>query len=305
MKKILAMLLALTLFVTAFAACGQTETNTDSNTDNSGTTDTTNTDANTDADADAEDSDAAYILDKGTLTIGITMFAPINYYDEDGNLVGFDTELATATCEMLGLTPEFVEINWDSKEIELNSKNIDCIWNGMCITPERLENMSISDPYLKNTQAMVMKAEREEEIMADVSGLTVVCEQGSTGEGKLLGTIEDDETVEVSASEYFANANYVPVDSQAKALMEVKAGTADVAVIDSVAAIGMINTDSNYSDLVINMDNNFGDQEYGIAFRQGSDFTAMVNEALQELQAEGTFEELAAKYDLTDALLDR
>ena len=305
MKKILAMLLALTLFVTAFAACGQTETNTDSNTDNSGTTDTTNTDANTDADADAEDSDAAYILDKGTLTIGITMFAPINYYDEDGNLVGFDTELATATCEMVGLTPEFVEINWDSKEIELNSKNIDCIWNGMCITPERLENMSISDPYLKNTQAMVMKAEREEEIMADVSGLTVVCEQGSTGEGKLLGTIEDDETVEVSASEYFANANYVPVDSQAKALMEVKAGTADVAVIDSVAAIGMINTDSNYSDLVINMDNNFGDQEYGIAFRQGSDFTAMVNEALQELQAEGTFEELAAKYDLTDALLDR
>ena len=67
----------------------------------------------------------------------------------------------------------------------------------------------------------------------------------------------------------------------------------------------MINTDSNYSDLVINMDNNFGDQEYGIAFRQGSDFTAMVNEALQELQADGTFEELAAKYDLTEALLDR
>ena len=95
------------------------------------------------------------------------------------------------------------------------------------------------------------------------------------------------------------------MDSQAKALMEVKSGTADLAVIDSVAAIGMINTDSNYSDLVINMDNNFGDQEYGIAFRQGSDFTAMVNEALQELQADGTFEELAAKYDLTEALLDR
>ena len=150
-----------------------------------------------------------------------------------------------------------------------------------------------------------MKADREDEIMADVSGLTVVCEQGSTGEGKLLGTIADDDTVEVSASEYFANANYVPVDSQAKALMEVKSGTADLAVIDSVAAIGMINTDSNYSDLVINMDNNFGDQEYGIAFRKGSDFTAMVNEALQELQADGTFEELAAKYDLTEALLDR
>ena len=304
MKKILAMLLALTLFVTVFAACGQTDTDSNTNTNNE-TNDTTNTDANTGTDADPEDSDAAYILDKGTLTIGITMFAPINYYDEDGNLIGFDTELAEAACEKLGLTPEFIEINWDSKEIELSSKNIDCIWNGMCITPERLENMSISDPYLKNTQAMVMKAEREDEIMADVSGLTVVCEQGSTGQGKLLRTIADDDTVEVSASEYFANANYVPVDSQAKALMEVKSGTADLAVIDSVAAIGMINTDSNYSDLVINMDNNFGDQEYGIAFRQGSDFTAMVNEALQELQADGTFEELAAKYDLTEALLDR
>ena len=301
MKKILTLLLALAMMVTVFTACGGTDTDSNDNTD--GNTQTTD-EANTGDDAQAEDSDAAYIQDKGKLTIGITMFAPINYYDENGTLVGFDTELAQATCEKLGLEAEFVEINWDSKEIELSSKNIDCIWNGMCITPERLENMSISDPYLKNTQAMVMKAEREDEIMADVSGLTVVCEQGSTGEGKLLGTIADDDTVEVSASEYFANANYVPVDSQAKALMEVKSGTADVAVIDSVAAIGMINTDSNYSDLVINLDNNFGDQEYGIAFRQGSDFTAQVNAALQELKEDGTFEELAAKYDLTDALSD-
>ena len=301
MKKILTLLLALAMMVTVFTACGGTDTDSNDNTD--GNTQTTD-EANTGDDAQAEDSDAAYIQDTGKLTIGITMFAPINYYDENGTLVGFDTELAQATCEKLGLEAEFVEINWDSKEIELSSKNIDCIWNGMCITPERLENMSISDPYLKNTQAMVMKAEREDEIMADVSGLTVVCEQGSTGEGKLLGTIADDDTVEVSASEYFANANYVPVDSQAKALMEVKSGTADVAVIDSVAAIGMINTDSNYSDLVINLDNNFGDQEYGIAFRQGSDFTAQVNAALQELKEDGTFEELAAKYDLTDALLD-
>ena len=289
------------MMVTVFTACGGTDTDSNDNTD--GNTQTTD-EANTGDDAQAEDSDAAYIQDKGKLTIGITMFAPINYYDENGTLVGFDTELAQATCEKLGLEAEFVEINWDSKEIELSSKNIDCIWNGMCITPERLENLSISDPYLKNTQAMVMKAEREAEIMADVTGLTVVCEQGSTGEGKILGTIPDDETVEVSAAEYFANANYVPVDSQAKALMEVKSGTADLAVIDSVAAIGMINTDSNYSDLVINLDNNFGDQEYGIAFRQGSDFTAQVNAALQELKEDGTFAELAAKYDLTDALLD-
>lgn len=302
MKKILAMLLALTLFVTAFAACGQTDTDSNTNTNNE-TNDTTNTDANTGTDADPEDSDAAYILDKGTLTIGITMFAPINYYDEDGNLIGFDTELAEAACEKLGLTPEFIEINWDSKEIELSSKNIDCIWNGMCITEERKQNMSVSDPYLLNTQALVMKADREDAIMADVTGLTVVAEQGSTGEGKLLGDIPDDETVVVSPSEFFAGVNYTPVDSMAKALMEVKAGTADLAIVDSVCALAMVGEGTEYSDMVVNMDNNFGEQEYGIAFRKGSDTTEKVNAAIAELYSEGVVEQIAAKYGLTDILI--
>lgn len=252
----------------------------------------------------AEESDADYITGKGTLVVGMTLFAPMNYYDaETGEFTGFDTDLATLVCEKLGLNVEFIEINWDSKELELNSKNIDCIWNGMCITPERAENMSITDPYLLNTQAMVMKADREEEIMADVSGLTVVAEQGSTGEGKIQGTIEDDETVLVSAKEYFANSNYVPADSMAKALLEVKAGTADVALVDSVCALAMVGEGTDYSDLVVNMDNNFGDQFYGIAFRKGSDFTEQVNTAIAELLADGTIDELAAKYGLTDALI--
>ena len=242
----------------------------------------------------AEESDADYITGKGTLVVGMTLFAPMNYYDaETGEFTGFDTDLATLVCEKLGLNVEFIEINWDSKELELNSKNIDCIWNGMCITPERSENMSISDPYLLNTQAMVMKADREEEIMADVSGLTVVAEQGSTGEGKLQGTIADDETVVVSAQEYFADCTYVPVGSMANALLEVKSGTADIALVDSVCALGMVRPDSDYADLVVNMDNNFGDQFYGIAFRKGSDFTALVNESIAALKEDGTVAELA------------
>ncbi|HIQ82775.1 MAG TPA: transporter substrate-binding domain-containing protein [Candidatus Pullichristensenella stercorigallinarum] len=251
-----------------------------------------------------EESDAEYILGKGTLNIGITLFAPINYEDpETGDLVGFDTEFAKAVCADLGIEPNFIVISWDAKEIELNSKSIDCIWNGMCITPEREENMSISDPYLLNTQAMVMQASREEEIMADVSGYTVVAEQGSTGEGKLQGTIEDDETVVVSAQEYFADCTYIPVGSMANALLEVKSGTADIALVDSVCALGMVRPDSDYADLVVNMDNNFGDQFYGIAFRKGSDFTAMVNESIAKLKEDGTVAELAEKYGLTDALI--
>ena len=198
---------------------------------------------------------------------------------------------------------EFIEISWDSKEIELNSKNIDCLWNGMCITPERAENMSMTDPYLLNTQAMVMKADREEEIMADVSGLTVVAEQGSTGEGKLQGTIPDDETVVVSAQEYFANCTYVPVGSMSTALMEVSSGTADIALVDSVCALAMVGEGTDYADLIVNLDNNFGEQFYGIAFRKGSDITEKVNEAIAELMADGTMEEIAAKYGLTEMLI--
>ena len=150
---------------------------------------------------------------------------------------------------------------------------------------------------------VVMKAEREEEIMADVNGYTVVAEQGSTGEGKLQGTIEDDDTVEVSAQEYFSGCTYIPVGSMANALLEVKSGTADIALVDSVCALGMVRPDSDYADLVVNMDNNFGDQFYGIAFRKGSDFTAMVNESIAKLKEDGTVAELAEKYGLTDALI--
>ena len=249
------------------------------------------------------ESDWAYIQEKGKLTIGITLFAPINYYDENNELIGFDTELAKAVCEKLGVEVEFIEINWDSKEIELNSRNIDAIWNGMCITEERKQNMSMSRPYLYNTQAMVMKADKEEEIMADISGKYVVAEQGSTGEGKLQGTIADDDTVVVSAAEYFKDANYTAVDSMAKALMEVKSGIADVALVDSVCALAMVGEGTDYDDLIVNLDNNFGLQEYGIGFRVGSDVTELVNNAIIELTRDGTVAQIAEKYGLTDMLV--
>ena len=273
MKKLLCMVLVLMMVFSAGAAMAESE------------------------------SDWAYIQGKGKLTIGITLFAPINYYDENNELIGFDTELANAVCEKLGVEVEFIEINWDSKEIELNSKNIDAIWNGMCITEERKQNMSMSRPYLYNTQAMVMKADKEADIMADIAGKYVVAEQGSTGEGKLQGTIADDDTVVVSAKEYFKDANYTPVDSMAKALMEVKSGIADVALVDSVCALAMVGEGTDYDDLTVNLDNNFGLQEYGIGFRLGSDVTELVNNAIIELTKDGTVAQIAEKYGLTDMLV--
>lgn len=252
--------------------------------------------------ASKEDSDYNYIKEKGTLIIGITQYAPMNFYD-NGELTGFDTELAEIVCEKLGIKAEFIEINWDSKEVELNAKNIDCIWNGMCITEERRANMGISDPYMNNEQAIVMKAELEQEIMSSVDGLTLTAEAGSTGEGKADGTIKDDGSEEISAKEYFANCNYVPADSMAKALMEVKSGTADMAIVDATLALYNVGPGTDFEDLVANTDKKFGKQQFGIAFRKDSDIIEKVNETIKALKEDGTLKEIASRYGLEDALL--
>ena len=108
-----------------------------------------------------EDSDWEYIKNKGELIIGITIFNPMNYYDDAGKLVGFETEFAEAVCAELGIKAKFQEINWDAKETELAAKNIDCIWNGMTINEERKVNMSITIPYMNNKQVMVVKKTAE------------------------------------------------------------------------------------------------------------------------------------------------
>ena len=108
---------------------------------------------------EAAESDWEYIKNKGTLVVGITLFAPMNYNDDNGELIGFETEFAKAVAAKLGLEIKFQVIDWNSKETELASKNIDCIWNGMTITPERAENMQVTIPYMQNKQAVVVKAD--------------------------------------------------------------------------------------------------------------------------------------------------
>lgn len=257
------------------------------------------------ADNTAADSDWEYLKDKGTVTIGVTNYPPMNYLDDSGNWTGFDTEFAQAAFESLGLNVEFVEISWEAKETELSSKSIDCLWNGMCITEDRKKMWEVSTPYMYNTQAMVMKADKADEMMADVSGKKVVAEAGSTGEEKITGAIDDtnDSTVEVMAKEYFANSEYTGVSNMATALMDVQNGVADIAVVDSVIAQGMIEGDgSSFTDLVINTDNKFGDQYFGIAFRKGSDVCAKINEAIEELKENGKLGEIAKKYGLSDGI---
>ncbi len=234
----------------------------------------------------AAESDLAYIQEKGNMVIGYTLFAPMNYMEGD-ELIGFETEFAKAVSEKLGVDAEFVEINWDAKEIELSSKQIDCIWNGMTITPEREENMSITIPYMENRQVMIVKSADKDKYTESVDGASVVAEAGSAGEE--LAT----------SNELFANAEFTPVDSQAKGLMDVAAGVSDVVVIDYIMALGSVGEGTDFEDLVI-IDKDFESENYGVAFRKGSDVTEKVNEAMKALKADGTLDTIAEKYNLKD-----
>lgn len=233
----------------------------------------------------AADSDLAYIQGKGKMTIGYTVYEPMNYTDADGNFTGFDTELATAVCEKLGVEPDFVEINWDTKIVELDAKSIDCIWNGMTLTDEIQANAACTKAYAKNAQVVVMKSDADYSSTADLVGKTVVAEAGSAGES----AIQDDESL--------SQADYVSKSVQTDCLMEVAAGTADAAVLDLTLATAMIGEGTDYANLAIKDELNA--EEYGVAFRKGSDVAEAVNAAFDELKADGTMQKLADKYSLT------
>lgn len=229
-------------------------------------------------------SDLDSIKEKGKLVIGYTVYEPMNYTDADGNFTGFDTELATAVCEKLGVEPEFVEINWDTKVVELDAKSIDCIWNGMTLTDDIMANTATTKAYAKNAQVVVVKDGTDYASTADLVGKTVVAEAGSAGEA----AIEGDENL--------AQADYVSKSVQTDCLMEVAAGTADAAVLDLTLANAMIGEGTDYASLKIVDELNA--EEYGVAFRKGSDAAAAVDAAFDELKADGTMQALAEKYDL-------
>ena len=259
MKKLLAVMLA-AMMLLAMVACG--------NNNSEPTPEPTPT---------PDETKTLYMATEGT-------FPPYEYYDGD-KLVGIDVEVAGAIAEKLGVEPEFVEINWDTKVVELDAKSIDCIWNGLTLTDDREENMACTKPYVKNAQVVVVKDGTEYTSTADLVGKTVVAEAGSAGET----TIQEDENL--------AQADYVSKSVQTDCLMEVAAGTADAAVLDLTLASAMIGEGTDYANL--KMVDELNVEEYGVAFRKGSDVAAAVDTAFDELKADGTMGALAEKYGLT------
>lgn len=291
-KKWLALALAALLLFGTFACAKSAPAATEATETPAEATETAaeETEAPAEATEVAADDDFAYIQGKGTLVIGITIYAPMNYKDETGALVGFDTEFAEAACAKLGLTPEFVEIDWDSKELELSSKKIDCIWNGLTVSEDRRANMDFTTSYLKNQQVVVIRAEDADKYVdfASLSGQPVVAEASSAGAAAIAANLPD--------------AVFTEMQAQSDALLEVKAGKAAAAVVDLTMASAMTGEGTDYSDLMI-ADIDMLDEEYAVGFRIGSTATEKFNAVFAELVADGTLAALAEKYELSNLLM--
>ncbi len=277
MKKILSMILALTM-IFALCACGQSAAPAATEAPAA---------ADTAAPAEAADSDLAYVQGKGTLIVGITDFEPMDYKNDAGEWIGFDADMAKAFAQSLGVEAEFIEIDWDNKILELNNKSIDCVWNGMTLTPEVLNSMGCSEAYCNNAQVVVVKTDVADQYQTveSLSDLAFAVEAGSAGEEavKALG-------IEPTA-----------VQTQASALMEVKAGTADACVIDLLMAGAMIGEGTSYPDLTYTVE--LTSEEYGVGFRTGSDLAAALNDFFKASYADGSMLDIAKTYGVQESVI--
>ena len=256
MKKLISLMLVLVLALSLLTACGG-----------------------------SSKSDLKAIKDAGKIVVGITDYAPMDYKDENGEWTGFDAEFAQLFAKELGVDCEFFVISdWGKKFLELETKQIDAVWNGMTITEEAKLNSSVSDAYVINAQVLVMKADVVGNYAdaASLADLAVAVENGSAGQ---------------SAAEEAGVKNIILVQDQGAALMEVAAGTSDACVIDITMANAMTGEGTSYADLASGLA--LTSEEYGVAFRKESDLTAKFNKFMDEIAADGTLQALADKYSLT------
>ena len=271
-KKILALITAMTM-VTCMSACAGSDTSGNDNTGNVSSEDIV--------------SDVEYIKDKGTLIVGITDFAPMDYKDDNGNWIGFDADMATKVAQSLGVEVQFVEIDWDNKILELENKSIDVVWNGMTLTSEVTNAMECTNAYLNNAQVVVVSKDKADQCktLDDVSGFSFAVESGSAGEQAAIDN----------------GFEYTSLTSQADAVMEVAAGTSDACIIDLLMAGAMVGEGTSYENLTYTVE--LTTEEYGIGCRKGSDLAAYINEQLKTYYADGSMETVAKQYGVQEAII--
>ena len=255
MKKMFAMLLALIMILSCFAGCSAAGSK--------------------------------------TVVVGYTIYAPMNYFDDSGKLIGYDTELAEAVFAELGYQVLFQEIDWGSKYTDLNSGAIDCVWNGFTANTAdddgvlRSEKVDFSFNYMENRQVIVAKASAGIASAADLAGKIAAVEDGSVGE---------------TYAASFEGVTTKGFTKQTDCLLDVLSGTTDFAVLDAQLAKSYAGK-GDYADLVVIEALSSDVEYYAIGFKKGSDLTAKVNKALEKLAKDGTIAELAAKYDVANTAI--
>ena len=235
-----------------------------------------------------ENSDLAYIKDKGTLVVGITDFEPMDYQKKGSDeWIGFDADMAKKFAESLGVAVEFSLIDWDNKALELDGKSIDCVWNGMTLTDEVKAAMSCSKAYCNNAQIVIVPADKADQYKTaeDCKELSFAVESGSAGKA----ACEEN------------GFKFTEVKDQATALQEVAAGTSDAAIIDSLMAAAMVGEGTGFANLTYTVE--LTKEEYGVGFRKGSDVTDAFNAFLDKAIADGTAEAVAETYGVQAALI--
>ena len=259
MKKLLSIILAAIMLCTLLTACGTSQ------------------------------SDVQAVKDAGKLVVGVTVYPPMDYLDENNEWTGFDATLAQQFAESLGVNCQLVIINWNNKVAELNSKQIDLIWNGMTASDELGEQIDFSVSYAKNAQVAVVK--KGSALTKDgVKDAKIAVENGSAG-----ATV---------AAETIQGANINKVTAMVDALSEVLAGTSDVAIIDITMAQSVVGKGA-YADLQILDGASYGDEIFAVGLRKGSDLKTELDAFLKAKYADGTMTALAEEYAVglnTDAL---
>jgi|GEM_PF-1383319 len=287
MKRFLALCCAVVMLV-GLGACAKKDDE-KVNDDVQKQTDDANKD---DGDKDADATDVVGEVSKGKLVIGLDDgFPPMGFRDDAGNIVGFDIDMAIEACKRMGYEPEFMPIDWNAKEMELDTGRIDLLWNGVTILPERVEKMLFTSPYAENTQIILTKSGSGITTKADLAGKTVGLQAGSSARGAL----EADATTYQSLKEVNEYADNI------LAFSDLEIGRLDAVVVDGIVARYYITTSGK--DLVI-LDEDFGTEYFGIAMKLGN--TELLDElqkALDDMNTDGTAAAISQEWFGSDILM--
>ena len=268
MKKLIALMLAMVMAL-SLVACGKPAENDNSANDNN---------TNTDGDATAT----------RTFVMGVDAeYPPFSYLGEDGQYTGFDVEVCKAVCDLLGWDLQVFGVNWDQKLVQLDAKECDCVWSGMTILDSMKEaGYVISTPYYDNTQVIMVKEGSDIKSSADLAGKVVAVQLGTSGEALLA---DGGDLADLAAT----FADLTTCDSFLKCFTELGGGAVDAVIVDKPVAVSYAESNKGFTVL----DEGLGAEQYGIAFRAGDEeLCATVEDAVAQLVANGTYDEIAAKY---------